>query len=84
VIYPIYKGTFERSDNLPAWPKSSSFCRDRVIDWFKDMERSIDYLETRSDIDHGKVAYEGVSWGAAMGALLPAMDHRLGEPRLAR
>jgi predicted esterase len=39
--------------------------------------RSIDYLETRSDIDRQKLAYEGYSWGAAMGAILPAMEERL-------
>jgi serine/threonine protein kinase len=50
---------------------------DHVIAWSKDLGRAIDYLETRSDIDHNKLAYEGYSWGAAMGALLPAMDDRL-------
>jgi len=39
--------------------------------------RSIDYLETRPDIDHGKLAYEGASWGAAMGSLLPAVEDRI-------
>jgi dienelactone hydrolase len=38
--------------------------------------RSIDYLETRPDIDRKKIAYEGYSWGAAMGAVFPAIDNR--------
>jgi len=45
--------------------------------WVKDFMRSIDYLETRSDIDCSKLAYYGVSWGGAMGAILPAIETRL-------
>ena len=37
------------------------------LQWSKDLGRSIDYLETRSDIDVHKLAYYGVSLGAAMG-----------------
>jgi cephalosporin-C deacetylase-like acetyl esterase len=48
-----------------------------VIAWSKDLGRSIDYLETRPDIDHNKLAYEGSSWGAAMGSLLPALEDRI-------
>jgi cephalosporin-C deacetylase-like acetyl esterase len=77
VIFPIYKGTFERWDNFKVGPKNTSVYRDHVIAWSKDLGRSIDYLETRPDIDHTKLAYEGVSWGAAMGAILPAVEDRL-------
>ena len=77
VIFPVYKGTFDRWDNFTSWPKTSSFFRDHVIYFSKDLGRSIDYLETRPDIDHTKLAYEGVSWGAAMGALFPAVEDRL-------
>jgi len=77
VIFPVYKGTFDRWDDFNSWPKDSIFYRDHVIYWAKDLGRSIDYLETRPDIDHTKLAYEGVSWGAAMGALVPAVEDRL-------
>jgi eukaryotic-like serine/threonine-protein kinase len=77
VLFPVYKGTFERWDDFEAHPKISSFYRDQVIAWSKDLGRSIDYLETRSDIDHNKLAYEGMSMGAALGALLPALEDRL-------
>jgi cephalosporin-C deacetylase-like acetyl esterase len=50
--------------------------RDHVIEWSQDVGRSVDYLETRPDIDHGKLAYMGVSWGAALGAILPAVEDR--------
>jgi dipeptidyl aminopeptidase/acylaminoacyl peptidase len=76
VMFPMYKGTFERWDDVLARPRISSFHRDHVIAWSKDLGRSIDYLESRPDIDHEKLAYEGYSMGAAMGALLPAVEDR--------
>ena len=45
--------------------------------WVKDCSRSIDYLETRAEIDHDKIAYFGVSWGGAMGAIIPAVEKRI-------
>jgi formylglycine-generating enzyme required for sulfatase activity/tRNA A-37 threonylcarbamoyl transferase component Bud32/predicted esterase len=77
VMFPIYKGTFERFDDYFSHPMTSSFYRDNVIACSKDLGRSIDYLETRPDIDVQRLAYEGFSWGAAMGAILPAMEERL-------
>jgi eukaryotic-like serine/threonine-protein kinase len=78
VMFPLYKATFERGDGTKdGWPNTTSSYRDHVIAWSKDLGRSVDYLETRPDIDHNKLAYEGYSWGAAMGALLPAIEDRL-------
>jgi serine/threonine protein kinase/cephalosporin-C deacetylase-like acetyl esterase len=78
VLFPIYKGTFERGGGPKPiyWPNTSSTYRDNVIFWSKDLSRSIDYLETRQDINSNELAYEGDSWGAAMGGLLPAVDTR--------
>ena len=76
-MWPVFKGTYERWDDLKLHPKDTSNYRDHVIDWSKDLGRSIDYLETRSDIDHSKLAYHGRSFGGAYGALLPALDDRL-------
>ena len=78
VLFPVYKGTFERGGGPKPiyWPNTSSTYRDNVIFWSKDLSRSIDYLETRSDISINKLGYEGYSWGAAMGALLPAVETR--------
>jgi len=79
VMLPIYKGTFERGANRRSspWPNTTSAYRDKMIMWSKDLGRSIDYLETRSDIDHEKLAYEGYSLGAALGSLLPGVEPRL-------
>jgi serine/threonine protein kinase/formylglycine-generating enzyme required for sulfatase activity/cephalosporin-C deacetylase-like acetyl esterase len=78
VLYPIYKGTYERNDGLRSnRPTRSLSYRDHVIWWSKDLSRSIDYLELREDIDHEKLGFFGLSWCGAMGAILPAVENRL-------
>lgn len=76
VLFPIYKGMFERWDDVIERPRNSSFFRDHVIAWSKDLARSIDYLETRPDIDRTRLAFEGYSMGAGFGALFPALENR--------
>lgn len=78
LLLPIYKGTYQRGDDLKSdYPEETAFYRDHVIMWGKDLARSIDYLETRSDIDCSELAYYGVSWGGAMGAIMPAVEKRI-------
>lgn len=76
VLFPVYKGTFDRWDNFVVFGASNSAYRDHVLAWAKDLSRSIDYLESRQDIQSTDLAYMGYSWGAAMGAILPAVDRR--------
>jgi formylglycine-generating enzyme required for sulfatase activity/cephalosporin-C deacetylase-like acetyl esterase/predicted Ser/Thr protein kinase len=77
VLLPVYKGTFERGDELASdYPNTTSFYRDHVIAWSKDLGRSIDYLETRPDIDRNRLAFYGLSWGGAMGAIMLPIETR--------
>ncbi len=77
VMYPIYKGTYERGSALNSdYPNETSLWKDHVVAWGKDIGRSIDYLETRPDIEARKVAYYGLSWGGMMGAIMPAVEQR--------
>ena len=77
VMFPVYKSTYERGDDIKhGYPNISSSYRDHVIAWSKDLGRSIDYLESRPDIDRSKLAYEGASWGGAMGSLFLAVEDR--------
>jgi pimeloyl-ACP methyl ester carboxylesterase len=48
-----------------------------VIAWARDLNRTIDYLETREDIDAGRLAYFGISWGSAIGAIMTAVEPRI-------
>jgi dipeptidyl aminopeptidase/acylaminoacyl peptidase len=79
VIYPIYKGTWERSDPelLSDYPNPTSAFREHVLTWGKDVSRSIDYLETRPEIDRDRIAFAGSSWGAGMGPIFLALEPRL-------
>jgi formylglycine-generating enzyme required for sulfatase activity/dienelactone hydrolase len=78
VVHPIYQSTYEREDSLKSdYADSTYFYRDHVIMWAKDLRRTIDYLETRPDMDSARVAYYGVSWGGYLGGVLPAVEPRL-------
>jgi len=83
VLFPVYKGMFERgNDTLTALievesNRNSHQSAELFIQEVKDFRRSIDYLETRQDIDSKKLAFEGMSWGAEYGAIIPAVEERL-------
>jgi dienelactone hydrolase len=78
LMFPIFKGTYERQDGLKSdYADMSVLYRDHVIYWSKDLGRSIDYLETRKEIDAEKIAFLGASWGAFLGTQLPAVERRI-------
>jgi dipeptidyl aminopeptidase/acylaminoacyl peptidase len=79
VIYPIYKGTFERGGPkyLTIIENPNTYTStELMVQEVKDLRRSIDYLQTRPDIDAKKIAYMGMSWGAELGAIIPAVEDR--------
>ncbi|MGB2625869.1 MAG: bifunctional serine/threonine-protein kinase/formylglycine-generating enzyme family protein [Candidatus Acidiferrum sp.] len=71
VLYPIYQGTYERRVKVvfPGTSQDLGYMTQR----YKDLARSMDYLETRNDIDRSKLAYLGVSMGAAEGVIYTAL-----------
>ena len=77
LVAPIFKSTFERRDELKSdVPEHTAFYRDHVIAWSKDVGRTIDYLETRKDVDRAKLAYVGLSWGSALAPIILAVEDR--------
>jgi formylglycine-generating enzyme required for sulfatase activity/dienelactone hydrolase len=76
VVYPVYESLYERRTDVPTIP-GPTVARQLIIDWSKDLGRSIDYLETRPDIDHDHLGYLGVSQGSAYGVILVALEPRL-------
>jgi dienelactone hydrolase len=50
--------------------------RDLMVQMTKDVRRTIDYLETRDDMDTGKIAFFGVSFGAMYGPIFTAVENR--------
>jgi dienelactone hydrolase len=80
VMFPVYKGTYERSDEHSYRIYMAQESRQHVehsIKVVKDFKRCIDYLETRTDIDSKKLAYYGYSWGGWLGNIIPAVEERL-------
>jgi predicted esterase len=73
LVYPVYKGTYERSAPVSFEPNR---WRDLIVLWSKDLSRTVDYLEGRTDIDASKVAYYGFSSGAIFGPIFTAVDPR--------
>ena len=72
MVYPIYQGTYERQIERSG-PNDH---RDAMIQAGKDLRRTIDYLETRGDIDSDRLAFYGLSWGAYIGPVMTAIEPR--------
>jgi cephalosporin-C deacetylase-like acetyl esterase len=77
LVAPIYKGMYERRDGLSTSGQPQGFYRDHIIMIAKDLRRSVDYLESRRDIDAAKIGYLGVSFGAAQAPVFLAVEPRI-------
>jgi dienelactone hydrolase len=82
VVYPIYKGTYERTGDLnidkhfPTKEYQHAYT-EWLGKWVKDFRRTVDYLQTRADFDHQRIAFFGFSWGGAMGMVIPPVEPRI-------
>jgi len=76
VLYPVYKGMYERRAKGGS-AAGLALERELVMPWFKDLGRAIDYLQTRDDVDRDRVAYYGFSLGARYGPLFTALEPRV-------
>ncbi len=79
VVYPIYKGSYERNDlGLRVTDANSSQeYVDYVVWWIKDMRRTLDYMATRDDLDAERIGYMGFSWGARLANIALAVEDRI-------
>jgi formylglycine-generating enzyme required for sulfatase activity len=78
LLYPVYKSTYERGDALKSpYPSSTKLYREHVIEWAQDLGRSIDYAQTRRELDAERIALYGVCLGARLAPLLTAVDDRI-------
>jgi eukaryotic-like serine/threonine-protein kinase len=75
LVVPVYRGTFERQDGLAStWPDTSRRYSEYLANWVQDVGRTIEYLETRRDLDMNRLSYYGTSWGGRLGAIIPAVE----------
>jgi dienelactone hydrolase len=80
VLYPAYKGTHERRDGIDpglhvSYEPTHEFS-EYQIKVVKDVRRSLDYLETRDDIDANRLAFYGFSWGGEISNIVLAVENR--------
>ncbi len=76
LVIPFYKGTYERSLGRDDYPPDTILSRNLYVQRSQDMRRTIDYLQTRADIDIEKLAFVGLSWGGQMGPVMIATEER--------
>jgi eukaryotic-like serine/threonine-protein kinase len=84
VAQPVFKGALDRDDaafstthgSLLAQADGTKY-RDFQVKWIQDLSRTIDYLETRDDIDSGRLGYYGFSWGGSTAPIVLAVEDRI-------
>jgi dienelactone hydrolase/predicted Ser/Thr protein kinase len=77
VLFPVFKSMFERADPLQSTvPNETNTYKEHVVMWMKELRRSIDYLQTRPDINTSRLAYYGLSWGGRMSGIALAVEDR--------
>jgi dipeptidyl aminopeptidase/acylaminoacyl peptidase len=74
VLFPVYQQTYERRRRVAEGP---NYERELAIQRTQDVRRAVDFLETRPDVDHARLAFYSLSMGAYMGPLVGAVEDRL-------
>jgi dienelactone hydrolase len=69
LVWPIYKGTYGRRDEpvssaAPEWERGAAEAFELRKQQVNDLQRAIDYLQTRNDLNTRAIGYYGLSWGA--------------------
>jgi dienelactone hydrolase len=79
-VPPVFKGGPEREGTgvrqRQYHQDSSMLERDLTVDRVKDMRRTIDYIETRTDMKADRIGFYGVSWGGEIAPLPLAIEPR--------
>jgi dienelactone hydrolase len=74
LAFPIYKDTYERLGPLPDYGTIAE--RDEIIQQADDLRRTVDYLETRDDINHSHLGFFTISWGGQLFPIFTALEPR--------
>jgi serine/threonine protein kinase len=81
LVWPAYQGTLERGGG-GSRPGGRSAQRDLMIHKVNDLQRTLDYLETRDDIDSDHLVYLGLSAGSEYGPIYLAIEPRFAAAAL--
>ena len=71
---------FARREGPALWFAAQD--RAEQIQVIKDLQRAVDVLRSRSNVDDARIAYVGFSWGGATGALFVGIERRLATAAL--
>jgi dienelactone hydrolase len=78
LVMPIWWNSYERVQPQPVDP---GMVRDRereqALRWQRDLGITLDYLESRADVDAAKVGYLGFSRGASYNSIVLALEPRV-------
>lgn len=81
LVIPLLMGTYERDDStfsiVRSTPDTTTYYRDLMVQWVKDVRRTIDFLETRKDIRSDRIGLSGASWGAMNAPMAVAVEPRI-------
>ena len=81
LVIPLLMGTYERDDStfstVQSTPDTTTYYRDLVVQWVKDVRRTVDFLETRKDFRSDRVGLYGRSWGGSQAAFALAVEPRI-------
>ena len=74
IFHPVYKGTYDRRLAADAGENSR---REAQVQYAKDLFQSVDYLESRPEIDRKRIGYHGLSSGTWNGIFPLAFETRV-------
>ena len=74
VLIPVWKGMYERSD---GFEQSRAYYREHVFQWVSDLRQSLEFLQTRPEIDRERIGFHGASFGAMWAPVFLALEPRL-------
>ena len=85
VAVPIFKGTLHRNPDGAVTGATTGgeggigpfAFKDLQIAWVKDLSRTIDYLQTRDDLNREKIGFYGLSWGSFAAPIALAVEPRI-------
>jgi pimeloyl-ACP methyl ester carboxylesterase len=76
LVQPIFQGTYNRW-KAPYDPSDEVRTTREWVERRSDLGRTIDYLETRPDVDARQLGFIGISFGASQALPLVAVERRL-------
>jgi formylglycine-generating enzyme required for sulfatase activity len=77
LVIPIWAGTAQRAEPTASDPAANADrMRKQALAFYEDVAGTIDYLETRKDIDTQHIGFLGISFGAINGPIPLAIERR--------